>query len=265
MSGNNLLPALSGIYQQVSTSQPAFDYGAALALRRMAQDHGDMPLYLLAVEVGALLHYLPDLYQQTLVATMWNTGARINEALALTRDDFRLDDRFPYVTLATLKQRQEKAERGPGAPAKNVITRRQVTLSDGQFISQFNSMVATLRIPKERRNPSTDRMEPVRIWSVTDRTVRTWLNDAVARAAADGVTFSIPVTPHTLRHSYAMHMLYSGVPLKVLQALMGHKSMKSTEVYTKIFALDVAARYRVQFSMPGTEAVAMLRHNDADI
>ncbi|WP_157921179.1 tyrosine-type recombinase/integrase, partial [Escherichia coli] len=52
----------------------------------------------------------------------------------------------------------------------------------------------------------------------------------------------VPVTPHTFRHSYAMHMLYVGIPLKVLQSLMGHKSISSTEVYTKVFALDVAAR-----------------------
>jgi len=74
------------------------------------------------------------------------------------------------------------------------------------------------------------------------------------------VNFSVPVTPHTFRHSYAMHMLYAGIPLKALQSLMGHKSMKSTEVYTKVFALDVAARHRVQFSMPGSEAVAMLKN-----
>lgn len=55
------------------------------------------------------------------------------------------------------------------------------------------------------------------------------------------MTFSVPVTPHTFRHSYAMHMLYAGIPLKVLQSLMGHKSVSSTEVYTKVFALDVAA------------------------
>ncbi|EOO6004172.1 TPA: tyrosine-type recombinase/integrase, partial [Escherichia coli] len=78
-------------------------------------------------------------------------------------------------------------------------------------------------------------------------------------AAADGVTFSVPVTPHTFRHSYAMHMLYAGIPLKVLQSLMGHKSISSTEVYTKVFALDVAARHRVQFSMPESDAVAMLK------
>ncbi|EBO3988520.1 hypothetical protein DHU18_13945 [Salmonella enterica] len=83
--------------------------------------------------------------------------------------------------------------------------------------------------------------------------------EKVEAAAADGVTFSVPVTPHTFRHSYAMHMLYAGIPLKVLQSLMGHKSISSTEVYTRVFALDVAARHRVQFQMPGTEAVAMLK------
>jgi len=73
----------------------------------------------------------------------------------------------------------------------------------------------------ERRNRRTGRTEKARIWEVTDRTVRTWIGEAVAAAAADGVTFSVPVTPHTFRHSYAMHMLYAGIPLKVLQSLMG--------------------------------------------
>ncbi len=76
------------------------------------------------------------------------------------------------------------------------------------------------------------------------------------------MTFSVPVTPHTFRHSYAMHMLYNGIPLKVLQSLMGHKSISSTEVYTKVFALDVAARHRVQFQMPGAEAAAIIKKSE---
>ncbi|KAF1366599.1 site-specific recombinase XerD [Yokenella regensburgei] len=119
--------------------------------------------------------------------------------------------------------------------------------------------MATLKIPLERRHKRTGRTEKARIWEITDRTVRTWLNEALNTAAADGVSFSVPVTPHTFRHSYAMHMLYAGIPLKVLQSLMGHKSISSTEVYTKVFSLDVAARHRVQFQMPETEAVAMLK------
>jgi len=54
-----------------------------------------------------------------------------------------------------------------------------------------------------------------------------------------------------------MHILYAGIPLKVLQSLMRHKSISSTKMYTREFALDVTARHRVQFSMP--EAAPMLK------
>ncbi|WP_139056795.1 tyrosine-type recombinase/integrase, partial [Salmonella enterica] len=83
--------------------------------------------------------------------------------------------------------------------------------------------------------------------------------EAVAATAADVATAAVPVTPHTFCPSHAMHMLYAGIPLKVLQSLMWHKSTSATEVYTNVFALDVAARHRVQFSMPESDAVSMLK------
>ena len=205
----------------------AIDYPAALALRQMSMVHDELPKYLLAPEVSALLHYVPDLRRKML--------------------------------LATLKQRTEKAARTAGRTPAGQQTHRLVPLSDSWYVSQLQTMVATLKIPLERRNKRTGRTEKARIWEVTDRTVRTWIGEAVAAAATDGVTFSVPVTPHTFRHSYAMHMLYAGIPLKVLQSLMGHKSISSTEVYTKVFALDVAARHRVQFLMPESDAVSMLK------
>jgi len=257
-------PALPGPYSALPASLPvAIDYPAALALRQMALAHDDYPKYLLAPEVSALLHYIPDLYRQTLIATLWNTGARINEALALTRADFTLTPPYPFVQLATLKQRTEKAARTAGRAPAGVIPSRIVPLSDLQFVSQLQTMVATLKIPLERRNKKTGRTERARIWSIADRTVRSWINEAVELARADGVVFSVPVTPHTFRHSYAMHMLYAGIPLKVLQSLMGHRSTSSTEVYTKVFALDVAARHRVQFQMPAADAVAMLKNSSS--
>jgi len=259
-----IVPALSAMpaIQTGITPQHlpvTIDYPAALALRQMALVQDELPKYLLAPEVSALLHYVPDLHRKMLLATLWNTGARINEALALTRGDFLLQPPYPFVQLATLKQRTEKAARTAGRAPAGSQAHRLVPLSDANYVSQLETMVATLKIPQERRNKRTGKTEKARIWEITDRTVRTWLGEAVEAAAADGVTFSVPVTPHTFRHSYAMHMLYAGIPLKVLQSLMGHKSVSSTEVYTKVFALDVAARHRVQFLMPGTEAVAMLK------
>jgi integrase len=237
----------------------AIDYPTALALRKMALVQDDLPKYLLAPEVSALLHYVPDLHRKMLLATLWNTGARINEALALTRGDFSLAQPYPFVHLATLKQRTEKAARTAGRAPAGSQALRLIPVSDHLYVSQLQMMVATLKIPLERRNKRTGKTEKARIWEITDRTVRSWISEAVDAAGCDGVTFSVPVTPHTFRHSYAMHMLYAGIPLKVLQSLMGHKSVSSTEVYTRVFALDVAARHRVQFSMPGADAVAMLR------
>ncbi|AVJ83635.1 MULTISPECIES: site-specific integrase [Enterobacter cloacae complex] len=256
-----MMPTLPGQGVSFSAAQlpVAIDYPAALALRQLALAHDELPKYMLAPEVSALLHYIPDLYRKTLVATLWNSGARVNEAVALGRTDFLLQPPYPFVKLATLKQRSEKAARTAGrAPAGSQV-HRLVPLSDPLYVSQLEMMVATLKIPLERKNKKTGKMEKARIWNITDRTVRTWLSEAVEAAAADGVRFSVPVTPHTFRHSYAMHMLYNGIPLKVLQSLMGHKSISSTEVYTKVFALDVAARHRVKFQMPEGEAVAMLK------
>lgn len=255
-------PALPGQpYLSQNVALPvAIDVPAALALRQLAALQDDLPKYLLAPEVSAVLHYVPDLHRKMLFTTLWNTGARINEALALTRVDFTLASPTPFVQLATLKQRAEKAGRTAGRSPTGVVPHRLVPLSDELYVSQLAMMVATLKIPLERRNKRSGRMERARLWEITDRTVRTWLNEAVEAAATDGVTFSVPVTPHTFRHSYAMHMLYAGIPLKVLQALMGHKSMSSTEVYTKVFALDIAARHRVQFQMAEADAVNMLKN-----
>jgi integrase len=256
-----MMPAVPGLYVQSPASQlpVAIDYPAALALRKMALIHDDLPKYLLAPEVNALLHYVQDLHRKMLLATLWNTGARINEALALTRGDFSLTPPYPFVQLATLKQREEKAARTAGRMPAGNQAHRLVPLSDSQYLSQLQMMVATLRIPLERRSKRTGKIAKARLWEITDRTVRSWIGEAVDAAAADGVDFSVPVTPHTFRHSYAMHMLYAGIPLKVLQSLMGHKSASSTEVYTRVFALDVAARHRVQFAMPEADALAMLK------
>jgi len=208
--------------QFVATQMPlAIDYPAALALRQMALVQDELPKYLVAPVVSALLHYVPDLHRKMLLSTLWNTGARINEALALTRADFSLAPPYPFVQLATLKQQTEKAARTAGSAPAGSQTHRLVPLSDNQYVSQLEMMVATLKVPLERRNKRTGRTEKARIWEITDRTVRTWLSESVDSATADGVTLSIPVTPHTFRHSYAMHMLYAGIPRKVLQSLMG--------------------------------------------
>lgn len=230
------------------------NYQHALALRKMALVYDELPRYLLAPEVAALLHYLSDWPQHALINLLWNTGARINEALSLKRRDIRLTVEMPHIILRTAKQRRN----GPGRPAKGKSANRLIPLTDPQFVDELRRLFASTKEQFEIDSVTGERT-PLPIWQATDRTVRNWLTKAERQASKEGIYFSVPVTPHVFRHSYAMHMLYQGTPLKVLQGLMGHEKAESTEVYTRVFALDIVANRQVQFSVPAQDAIEMMR------
>lgn len=196
----------------------------------------DCPKYLLAPEINQLLQFIPDLHQRTLIETLWNTGARIHEALALTKGDFYLDEETPFVVLRTLKQREPKS-----SVTKNKVKirpKRVVALFDPQYVQLMKSYFATMRLKNQSQ-----------IWPIqSDNTVRNWLRSAVEQAEVNGISYVVePITCKTFRHSFAMHLIFNGVPLKVIQAYLGHKKSSSTDVYTKIFTLDAMLHFDISF------------------
>ncbi|HFV9879708.1 TPA: tyrosine-type recombinase/integrase [Salmonella enterica subsp. enterica serovar Birkenhead] len=221
------------------------DWQRAVALRRMAIAKTNAPKYLLAPEVSALLWYLDDLRQLAYFSTLWNTGARPNEALALSRDSFELSEIQPFVNLRTLKQRS----RGKGRPRKDEKVFRTVPLYDAFYVRLMRQVFASF--PSAKSDP---------IWPESHDTVSRWLSRALERAAADNVALSLSaVTPKTFRHSFAVHLLYNHISERELQEFMGHTRAESTQVYTRIFTLDASTRQPITFSFDGYTAAQALR------
>jgi site-specific recombinase XerD len=179
----------------------------------------EMPAYLLKPEVLALLEAEKHPTYRLILDLMWTTGARISEVLALTPASF-VDDGYDFgVILKTLKQR-------PGRPSKKALQRspkRYVPIVDHLLQDRIQSYLYAGRFRKTQR-----------IFPMARQTVNRHIHALVERVG--GADFSI--SAHTFRHSFAIHLLLHGRPLKYVGQLLGHKSMDSTEIYTNVLTID---------------------------
>jgi len=69
-----------------------------------------------------------------------------------------------------------------------------------------------------------------------------WL---IVRAAAQGANLGIDISPHTFRHSFATHLLQGGADVRVVQELLGHSSVATTQIYTLVTADTLRDMYTV--------------------
>lgn len=196
------------------------DWDRLIAKRpTVLQTIDEMPAYLLKPEVLALLDAEKHPTYRLILDLMWTTGARISEVLALTPASF-VDDSYEFgVILRTLKQR-------PGRPSKKALQRsakRYVPILDHLLQDRIQSYLYAGHFRKSER-----------IFPMARQTVNRHIN-----ALVDGVGGAdFRISSHTFRHSFAIHLLLHGRPLKYVSQLLGHRSIDSTEIYTNVLTID---------------------------
>lgn len=165
-----------------------------------------LPEYLEASEVHAIIRAADDPRARLLMLEQWRAGLRVSEALALEVADISLDTDNPTIRVRSGKGR--KARVVPVHP----------------------ELAAALRIAL-----SYGSVQQGRLVEVNRTTAWRWVQAAVARAEGLGV---LPpgkkVGTHTLRHSYARHLLMHGVPINYLSRWLGHSSIQTTLIYLEL-------------------------------
>ena len=195
-----------------------------LARQRQAflDNNTTLPAYLLLPEIRGILDITPHANHHLLVSTLWHTGARISEALALTPKSFVLDGENSFVMLKTLKQR--------GRPRGGVIRPegRIVPIRDSVYLQEIVRYLATHK-PKPGE----------RLFNVTRQAIDKRLRQ-VAQAYQERFKHALSIAPsaHTFRHSFAVNAVLHGVPLTVLQTWLGHKHLETTAIYAQVLAVE---------------------------
>lgn len=182
----------------------------------------DLPDVLTQNEVEKLLA-IPDastrfgVRDRALLETLYATGLRVNECASLTLGD--VDWRAGEVRTRTSKGSKERIVL-LGRPALEALT------------IYLNSARPQLLASRSDIEATTDAL---------------WINSRGTQLSSHAIyilvvgyarkaAFDKDVTPHTLRHSFATHMLEGGADLRVVQELLGHTSLSSTQIYTRVGA-----------------------------
>src|SRR5262245_36307078 len=187
-----------------------------------------IPKALTEAEVGALLDSVVGddaraLRDRAILETLYASGMRITELVALDRADLALDDGLVRVFGKGAKERVVPIGRPARAALEAYLARGRPELTRSGIAAR-NAGDAVLL------NARGGRLTRQGCWGI--------VRDAGRRAGLGD-----RVHPHVLRHSCATHLLDHGADIRVVQEVLGHASVSTTQVYTKVSPERLSAVY----------------------
>ena len=166
-----------------------------------------LPVVLSRDEVRRVLDNVRRSHYRHCLTTIYACGLRLKEALRLEVRDIDADRALLHI-------RQPKGWRDRYVP----LPQTTLLLLRRQWVAHRHP---TLLFPARSQQQATQPMSP------------SGVQRAFKAALADS-SISKPATVHTLRHSWATHLLEAGVNLRLIQLWLGHKSLQTTAIYTHL-------------------------------
>ncbi len=163
---------------------------------------------------------ISGLRDRAMMETLFSTGLRVSELISLNRDHVNLD-------------RREFGVVGKGGKARVVFLSQEAVFWLGQYLEKRNDQHHPLFIShSERGKQSLD-------YRLTARSV-----ERLVRAYGQHAHLPFEIKPHTLRHSFATDLLFAGADIRSVQEMLGHASIRTTQVYTHVTDRQLRDVYR---------------------
>lgn len=194
---NLSMNAMKTFYRLMAPDKNAMD-----GLRNMKEPRR-LPVVLSLSEVQRMISVLRNLKHRAIVMLLYSAGLRLNECISL---------RPIHIESSRMKVR---VEQGKGKKDRYTILSESTLETLREYFKSFK--------PKQWLFEGRDAKQ------YGCRSVGKIVSNAARKAGIEKA-----VSPHTLRHSFATHLLEAGVALPVIQKLLGHSSIKTTMIYLHV-------------------------------
>lgn len=168
-----------------------------------------LPTVLDKSEVQLLLSSIENLKHKTILSLIYSAGLRLSEVVELKVKD--IDSKRMLIKIVQSKGRKD----------------RYVMLSE--------KILLLLRDYYKEYKPKEYIFEGQKADKYSNRSVQAIFKDALKKA-----NIKKSASVHTLRHSFATHLLEAGTDIRVIQQLLGHSSIKTTQIYTQVSSSNIS-------------------------
>lgn len=175
-----------------------------ITVPRMMIEH-KLPVVLSVEEINRLLDATKDLKYKAMFATMYSSGMRVSEVIHLHYDDISRTNM--QIHIRDTKNRMDRY---------TILSKRNLEILTEYWFCNGK--------PREILFPNKFTGQYLTVSAV----------EQVMRRAVTDAGLTDKATPHCLRHSFATHLMEQGVEQRNIQALLGHRDPKSTEVYLHV-------------------------------